>query len=49
METFEAEAERMLNEALTMREFEKVVAQLWPVEDDASEPTKNNAKQRPRR
>ncbi|MDI6101188.1 DUF932 domain-containing protein [Actinoplanes sp. NEAU-A12] len=43
---FEAEAEKMINETLTMGEFEKVVAQLWPVEDDASDVAKNNAKQR---
>jgi phage/plasmid-like protein (TIGR03299 family) len=45
-EAFESEAEKMINEALTMGEFEKIVAQLWPVADDASETAKNNAKQR---
>lgn len=43
---FETEAEKMINEALTMGEFEKIVAQLWPVADDASDAAKNNAKQR---
>jgi phage/plasmid-like protein (TIGR03299 family) len=43
---FEADAERMLNEQLTMGEFEKIVAQLWPVTDDATDTTRNNAKQR---
>ncbi|GLY98837.1 DUF932 domain-containing protein [Actinoplanes sp. NBRC 103695] len=43
---FETEAEKMINEALTMGEFEKIVAQLWPVADDASDTAKNNAKQR---
>ncbi|MFI7578283.1 DUF932 domain-containing protein [Micromonospora sp. NPDC049497] len=46
METFEKAAERMLQTELTMREFEKVVAEVWPVKDTASEQTKNNAKQR---
>lgn len=46
METFEKAAERMLQTELTMREFENVVAQVWPVKDNASEQTKNNAKQR---
>jgi phage/plasmid-like protein (TIGR03299 family) len=45
-ETFEAEAEKMLNETLTMGEFEKIVAQVWPVAEDASDITRNNAKQR---
>ncbi|MCM4078259.1 DUF932 domain-containing protein [Paractinoplanes hotanensis] len=46
METFEQAAERMLNEALTMREFEKIVDQVWPVKDNASEKTQRNAKER---
>ena len=45
-ESFETEAEKMINETLTMGEFEKIVAQLWPVADDASDAAKNNAKQR---
>ncbi len=43
---WQSDAEKMLNEALTMGEFEKIVAQVWPVEDDASDVAKNNAKQR---
>jgi phage/plasmid-like protein (TIGR03299 family) len=43
---FEAEAEKMLNQAMTMGEFEKIVAQMWPVADDATEVAQNNAKQR---
>ncbi|MGA5304576.1 DUF932 domain-containing protein [Nucisporomicrobium flavum] len=45
-DAFQAEADKMINEALTMGEFEKIVAQLWPIEDDASDVAKNNAKQR---
>jgi phage/plasmid-like protein (TIGR03299 family) len=46
VDTFEKAAERMLNEALTMREFEQVVGQVWPVKDNAPEQTQRNAKQR---
>ncbi len=46
LDEFQAEAERMLNETLTMGQFEKIVADLWPLADDASEPTKNNHKKR---
>ncbi|MER7006295.1 DUF932 domain-containing protein [Dactylosporangium sp. NPDC000555] len=46
MGAFEKAAERMLNEPLTTRMFENVVGQLWPVKDNASDITKNNAKQR---
>ncbi len=46
MDTFEQAAERMLNTELAMREFEKVVGQVWPVKDNASETTRRNAKQR---
>ena len=46
METFEKAAERMLQTEMTMREFENIVAQVWPVKDNASEQTRNNAKQR---
>jgi phage/plasmid-like protein (TIGR03299 family) len=46
LDGFQTEAEKMLNETLTMGEFEKVIAQLWPVADDASEGTRNNAKKR---
>ena len=43
---WQSEAEKMLNEALTMGEFEKIVAQVWPIEDAASDVAKNNAKKR---
>jgi phage/plasmid-like protein (TIGR03299 family) len=43
---FETEAEKMINETLTMGEFEKIVAELWPLAEDASDTAKNNAKQR---
>ncbi|MEW2477380.1 DUF932 domain-containing protein [Micromonospora gifhornensis] len=46
METFEKAAERMLQTEMTMREFESVVAQVWPVKDNASDQTRNNARQR---
>ena len=46
LDGFQTEAEKMLNETLTMGEFEKVIAELWPVAGDASETTKNNAKKR---
>jgi phage/plasmid-like protein (TIGR03299 family) len=46
LDAFQAEAEKMINESLTMGQFEKVVAQLWPLVDDASEQTKNNHKKR---
>jgi phage/plasmid-like protein (TIGR03299 family) len=45
-DAFEAEAEKMLNETLTMGEFEKVVAELWPLAQDASDAATNNAKKR---
>ena len=46
LEAFQAEAERMINETLTMGEFDKVVAQLWPLADDASPQTQKNHRQR---
>jgi phage/plasmid-like protein (TIGR03299 family) len=46
MDTFQAAAERMINETLATGEFEKIVAQLWPVPEDASDKTRNNAKER---
>jgi phage/plasmid-like protein (TIGR03299 family) len=46
LDTFQAAADRMINESLAMGEFEKVVADLWPVKDDAPEKTRNNAKER---
>ncbi len=46
LETFQAAADRMINEALAMGEFEKIVAQLWPLADDAAEQTKKNHRKR---
>ncbi|GIF98317.1 DUF932 domain-containing protein [Catellatospora citrea] len=46
MDTFEKTAERMLQTALTTREFEQIVAQVWPVKDSATDLAKNNARQR---
>lgn len=43
---FQRAAERMINESLSMGQFEKVVEQLWPLPEDASEPTKRNHRQR---
>ena len=43
---FEREAEKMINETLTMGEFEKVVGELWQTDDDAFDVAKNLAKQR---
>lgn len=45
-DTFQVEAEKMLNETLTMAEFDKIVAQLWPLETDASPGKKKNHLQR---
>jgi phage/plasmid-like protein (TIGR03299 family) len=46
METFEKAAERMLQTSITNREFEKIIAQVWPVADNASDKTKANARER---
>jgi phage/plasmid-like protein (TIGR03299 family) len=46
LDTFEQAAERMLHQAMTTREFENIVAQVWPVKDNASDTTVRNAKQR---
>ena len=46
LDAFQAEADRMINETLTMGAFEKIVAELWPLADDASEPTKKNSRKR---
>jgi phage/plasmid-like protein (TIGR03299 family) len=46
LDAFQAEAEKMINEALGIGAFEKVVADLWPLADDASDVTKNNHRQR---
>jgi phage/plasmid-like protein (TIGR03299 family) len=46
LDAFQAEAEKMINETLTIGAFEKVVAELWPLPDDASDITKNNHRKR---
>jgi phage/plasmid-like protein (TIGR03299 family) len=43
---FQAEAEKMLNETLTLGEFDQIVAGLWPLADNATQVSRNNAKQR---
>lgn len=45
-DTFQAEAEKMLNEQLAMAEFDKIVSQLWPLEPNPSPVKKNNHLQR---
>lgn len=46
MDAFENAAERMLHTAITTREFEKIVTQVWPLPDTASDKTKANARER---
>ncbi|GAA1810967.1 hypothetical protein GCM10009682_35680 [Luedemannella flava] len=46
LDDFQTEAERMLDATLTMGQFEKIITELWPIADDASDQTKNNAKKR---
>ncbi|HEX8627453.1 MAG TPA: DUF932 domain-containing protein [Catenuloplanes sp.] len=46
LDEFQAAAERMINETLTMGEFEKVTAELWPLADDATDTAKTKARQR---
>jgi phage/plasmid-like protein (TIGR03299 family) len=46
MDAFQAAAERMINETLTMGEFDTVVEQLWPLADDATDRTRDNHRQR---
>ncbi|MBB5871945.1 phage/plasmid-like protein (TIGR03299 family) [Allocatelliglobosispora scoriae] len=46
MGEFEKAAERMLQTSMTNREFEKIIAQVWPVADNASDKSKANAKER---
>lgn len=41
-EEFETAAERMINEALTVGEFEKITAQLWPIGPNPAPRTKTN-------
>ena len=44
-EEFQAEAERMIQETLTNAEFEKIVSQLYPVADTASDLVKGRVEQ----
>jgi len=46
LDEFQTEAEKMLDAAMTIGEFEKIVAQLWPLANDASEQTVRNHKKR---
>ncbi|GGK43706.1 hypothetical protein GCM10010124_40590 [Pilimelia terevasa] len=46
LDAFQTAAERMINETLTLGEFEKVVGQVWPLADNASDVTKNNHRKR---
>jgi phage/plasmid-like protein (TIGR03299 family) len=46
LDDFQAAAERMINETQALGAFEKVVAELWPVADNASDATKQRARQR---
>jgi phage/plasmid-like protein (TIGR03299 family) len=45
-DAFQIEAEKMLNEQLTLAEFDKIVTELWPVDKDASQPARRNHLQR---
>lgn len=46
LDGFQTEAEKMLNETISMGQFEKIVADLWPLADNATDQTKNNHKKR---
>jgi phage/plasmid-like protein (TIGR03299 family) len=48
LDTFQAAAEQMINETLTMGEFEKITAQLWPLAPDASPVTSRRQSSAPR-
>lgn len=43
---FESEAEHMINESLTAGEFERIIAQVWPLKDDVGPRALNNQKRR---
>ena len=45
-ETFQAEAERMINETLTNAEFDRIVSGLWPLPPNPGTRAKNNHDQR---
>lgn len=47
-EAFETEAERMINETLTNAEFDRIVADLWPLPPNPGTRAKNNYAQRHR-
>ena len=46
LDAFQAAAERMINETLTMNEFDTIVEQLWPLAQDSAERTHANHRQR---
>jgi phage/plasmid-like protein (TIGR03299 family) len=46
MDAFQAEAERMLGQAMTEAQFVAITRSLWPVEDGASARTRSNAARR---
>lgn len=46
LDAFQAAAERMINETLTMNEFDTIVEQLWPLAPDSAERTHANHRQR---
>jgi len=45
-ETFQAEADRMINETLTNAEFDRIVAELWPMPSNPGTRAKNNRERR---
>jgi phage/plasmid-like protein (TIGR03299 family) len=45
-DAFQAAAERMINETLSMGEFEKITDQLWPLPDNPTDAARNNHKKR---
>lgn len=46
MSEFQAEAEKLLDQAMTDAQFAAITRQLWPCRDDASARTKSNARRR---
>lgn len=47
-ETFQAEADRMINETLTNAEFDEIVSRLWPLPSNPGQRTKTNHERRHR-
>lgn len=45
-DAFQTAAERMINETLSMGEFEKITDQLWPLPDNPTDTARNNHKKR---